>query len=294
MIPKIIHYCWFGGNPLPDLAMKCIDSWKKYFPDYEIKEWNETNFNLDCCDYVKEAYDCKKWAFVSDYARFWILYNYGGLYFDTDVEVIKSFDDILSSGGFMGQEVHIAPDENITKKTYSKKTLNEINNLSSGIAVAPGLGIAVAPGLKLYKEILELYNTLHFIKNGEIDETTVCVYTTNILKKYGYDEKKEEIQCVAGITVYPPEYLCPLNYKSGEIILTDNTHTIHWYGASWKSSFDIKMSEKRRVYINKYGQKKGIIYFKMVIIPDKIRRVITERGIPGAFWFIIKKIKNLI
>ena len=104
MIPRIIHYCWFGGNQLPELAQKCIESWKKYFPDYEIKEWNESNFDLNCCDYVKEAYTAKKWAFVSDYARFWILYNYGGLYFDTDVEVIRDMSEIVNRGAFMGCE----------------------------------------------------------------------------------------------------------------------------------------------------------------------------------------------
>ena len=104
MIPKVIHYCWFGGNPLPELAKICIDSWKKYLPDYEIKEWNETNFDLDSCEYIREAYNCKKWAFVSDYARFWILYNYGGLYFDTDVEILNPLDDIIKCGSFMGNE----------------------------------------------------------------------------------------------------------------------------------------------------------------------------------------------
>ena len=105
MIPKLIHYCWFGRNPLPKSAIKCIESWKKFLPDYEIKEWNENNFDVNIIPYTKEAYECKKYAFVSDYARFWILYKYGGLYFDTDVEVIKSMDDIIERGPFMGIEV---------------------------------------------------------------------------------------------------------------------------------------------------------------------------------------------
>lgn len=96
MIPKVVHYCWFGGNQLPDDAKKCIESWRKFFPEYEIKEWNERNFDVNCCDYVKEAYAAQKWAFVSDYARFWILYHEGGLYFDTDVEVIKDMSDIIA------------------------------------------------------------------------------------------------------------------------------------------------------------------------------------------------------
>lgn len=104
MIPKIIHYCWFGRNPLPLLAVKCIESWKRYFPDYEIREWNEDNFNVNMIPYTREAYEAKKYAFVSDYARFYILYYYGGLYFDTDVEVIKPMNDIIERGAFMGCE----------------------------------------------------------------------------------------------------------------------------------------------------------------------------------------------
>ena len=95
MIPKVIHYCWFGGNPLPELAQKCIASWKKYCPDYEIKEWNESNFDLNCCDYVREAYEAKKWAFVSDVARLYAMVHEGGIYMDTDVEVIAPLDSLL-------------------------------------------------------------------------------------------------------------------------------------------------------------------------------------------------------
>ena len=104
MIPKIIHYCWFGHNPLPPLALKCIASWKKYLPDYEIKEWNEENFDVNIIPYTREAYAAGKYAFVTDYARFWILYKYGGIYFDTDVEMIRPIDDIIAAGGFMGYE----------------------------------------------------------------------------------------------------------------------------------------------------------------------------------------------
>lgn len=102
MIPKKIHYCWFGGNPLPDDAIKCIDSWRRFFPDYEIKEWNESNYDLNGSDYVKEAYQAKKWAFVSDYARFDIFYKNVGLYFDTDVEIIKDMAEIIENRSFYG------------------------------------------------------------------------------------------------------------------------------------------------------------------------------------------------
>ena len=146
MIPKIIHYCWFGRNPLPELARKCIASWRKYLPDYEIKEWNEDNFDVNIIPYTAEAYAQKKYAFVSDYARFWILYRYGGIYFDTDVEVIRPLDDIIARGCFMGFETDPAPKQ-------------------SGVdaCVNPGLGLGVAPGLGLIKKCwtIMMANTLY-------------------------------------------------------------------------------------------------------------------------------------
>lgn len=140
MIPKVINYCWFGGNPLPASAQKCIASWRKYLPDYEIKEWNESNFDVNIIPYTAEAYKAKKYAFVSDYARFWILYRYGGLYFDTDVEVIRNMDDIIANGAFMGLE-----------KKQAGATPTQLG-------VAPGLGLGVNPGLGLYKELLDVYD----------------------------------------------------------------------------------------------------------------------------------------
>ena len=142
-IPKVIHYCWFGRKQLPKDAVDCIESWKKYYPDYEIVEWNEDNFNVNICDYVKEAYAEKKWAFVSDYARFWILYNYGGLYFDTDVEVIKRASDIIAKGSFMG---------------------NEYGLEQNTVLVNPGLGMGAEKGLAFFKTVLDYYNNIHFDK----------------------------------------------------------------------------------------------------------------------------------
>ena len=131
MIPKVIHYCWFGRNPLPPLALKCIESWKKFFPDYEIKEWNEDNFDINIIPYTKEAYEAKKYAFVSDYARFWILYQYGGVYFDTDVEVIKDMRPLVVCGNFMGKEIG---------------ALMKTKNGNEVACVNPGLGLAASKG----------------------------------------------------------------------------------------------------------------------------------------------------
>ena len=209
MIPKVVHYCWFGGNQLTDDAKKCIESWRKFFPEYEIKEWNECNFDVNCCDYVKEAYAAKKWAFVSDYARFWILYHEGGLYFDTDVEVIKDMSDIIAKGAFMGCE------------TDNK--------------CAPGLGLGANPGLGLYKEILDYYEKIHFFIEGNTTETVVT-HTSKILKSHGW-VGNGEIEQIEGVTIYPPEYFCPMDYKTGKLDITPNTRSIHWYTASWQSSY---------------------------------------------------------
>ena len=218
MIPKKINYCWFGRNPLPKLAIKCIESWKKYLPDYEIIEWNEDNFDVNMIPYTKEAYEAKKYAFVSDYARFWILYNFGGLYFDTDVEVIKNLDDIIARGPFMACE----------KNAKSGTTPKDLG-------VAPGLGLGVNPGLGLYKIILDKYATLHFInQDGSLNQTTVVSYTTDLLCEYGL-EAKNEIQCIEGIFIYPKEYFCPLEYGIMKLNLSENSRTIHHYDASWKS-----------------------------------------------------------
>lgn len=212
MIPKTIHYCWFGDNPLPKLALKCIDSWRKYLPDYTIMQWNEHNYDIRKISYIAEAYEAKKYAFVSDYARFDILYRYGGLYFDTDVEVIKPFDDILSHGPFMGCEI----DGEIKK-----------------IKVAPGLGIGANPGLGIYKHIIDFYSSQHFLeKDGSLNTETVVKKTTKILKEHGL-KNVSGIQKVEGITIYPREFFNPLQDSTGVLKITDNTHSIHWYAKTW-------------------------------------------------------------
>ncbi len=228
MIPKVIHYCWFGRNPLPELAKKCISSWKKYLPDYEIKEWNEDNFDVNIIPYTQEAYEAKKYAFVSDYARFWILYKYGGLYFDTDVEVIKPMDDIIAKGPFMGCEIAA----------------------ELGVYANPGLGVGVSLGNEIYKEILDLYATLHFVNHdGQYNLKTIVEYTTEILTNHGF-VKKNVIQYVDGITVYSKEYFSPLDTSSGRLELTLNSYTIHHYAASWVDKGSIFRRDVYR-YVNR-------------------------------------------
>ena len=213
LIPKVIHYCWFGRNPLPESAIKCINSWKKFFPDYEIKEWNEDNFDVNMIPYTQEAYEAKKYAFVSDYARFWILYKFGGLYFDTDVEVIKPMDDIIERGSFMGIEVDA--------QSYDYPL------------VAPGLGLAVVPGLKLYKDILDYYTPLHFIlEDGAFNQVTIVKHTTNVLIANGL-KQTNKLQQVAGVWIYPRDFFNPLDSLTGKLKISANSRTIHWYMNSW-------------------------------------------------------------
>lgn len=227
-IPKVIHYCWFGGKPLPKMAKKCIKSWKKYLPDYEIKQWDESNFDVNIIPYTAEAYKAGKYAFVSDYARYWILNQYGGIYFDTDVEVIKPLDDIISRGSFMGCQ----------NKYNPEKT-------ALSLAVAPGLGLACYPHHPFYGEMVDLYNKLHFIKeDGSLHLKTIVHYTTEQLVKHGLINTPD-IQTVDDITIYPWDYFCPMR-PTLEMELTSNSRTIHLFSASWETkSVKIRKAIKR-------------------------------------------------
>ena len=223
MIPKIIHYCWFGKKPLSELALKCIASWKKYLPDYEIKEWNESNFNVNQISYTVQAYKCKKYAFVSDYARFKIMYEYGGIYFDTDVEVIKPLDDLIARGAFFGMETC---DRNLM--------------CAPGLDFAcnAGLGFACNAGLGLCKEMIEQYEHEKFIlSNGMLNLETVVTRFSNILQKHGF-KYNNDITEFEDVFFYPPKFFCPINYHTGEKNITQNTYTIHHFAASWVNKYD--------------------------------------------------------
>lgn len=212
MIPKIIHYCWFGRNPLPSSAKRCIASWKKYLPDYEIKEWNEDNFDVNCIPYTRDAYTAKKYAFVSDYARFWVLYHYGGVYFDTDVEVIRPMDEFIAKGPFMGWE-----------KPGS----------TGAYSIAPGLGLAANKEQPLYQEILHGFEHLNFYdENGERNNYSMIPLVTDLLTQKGL-KKDGSMQVIDDVILYPSEFLCPMEYFTGKVTITDNTYAIHWYSMTW-------------------------------------------------------------
>lgn len=266
MIPKIIHYCWFGNNKLPEMAIKCIESWKKYFPGYEIKQWNETNFDINGCRFTKEAYEAKKYAFVSDYARFYVLYKYGGIYFDTDVEVIKPIDDILQQGPFMGCE-QVKPREKGAVES-----------------IAPGLGIAAEPGMDIYKKILNMYESMDFASwNNTGKRLTVVEAVTDLLKREGFQGGKE-IEHVAGINIYSSEYFCPMNYYTGVIKITENTRTIHHYADSWHSE-----TQKRILKLEqKYGKKS--VLGKIIISPLRVKNKLETEGVSGILRAVKKRL----
>ncbi len=230
MIPKLIHYCWFGRNPLPESAKKCIASWRKFLPDYEIIEWNEDNFDVNSIPYTAQAYEAKKYAFVSDYARFKILYEHGGVYFDTDVEVIRPMDDIIARGPFMGFEINPC-----VSRPYG--------------AVNPGVGMAGKKGLNLYKSVLEYYAQLNFIQadgSHNITDAVVNITTRELIK--GGLQNEAGLQTVAEVTIYPADYFNPFNDATGRLNKTANTRTIHWYSKTWLNVHPWRQSLSRFVH----------------------------------------------
>ncbi len=269
MIPKIIHYCWFGNKPLTPLAKKCIESWKKYCPDYEIRRWDETNFDVNVCAYVKQAYSVQKWAFVSDFARFYILYKEGGIYFDTDLELIHSIDDITKNGAFMACE----------SKYSFKDDSFIINGSTNGIInrVNSGLGIAFQAEDPFLKEIIHCYDERNFyISDSFYDKTTVGDFLTNLLVHKGFDVHLGIIQKVDSITIYPKDYFSGKDNVSGDLVITDNTRAIHHGAASWMSKMDKRLLDGRKKY---RGRGKLIYIFGFLLqFPRQLYSDICKHG----------------
>lgn len=240
MIPKIIHYCWFGGNKMPRLALKCIESWKKHLPEYELKLWNESNFDINCNTYVKQAYIHKKYAFVSDYVRLYALYNYGGIYMDTDVEVLKPLDGFLHHKAFSGFE-------------------NEVN-ISTGIMGAKKKNAWI-------KTLFDNYNNRHFIdKNGRMDITTNVSIATKLSKQCGLIQNNmRQVLKTGEVNIYPDYYFCPYNAITGVNHINSKSHVIHHYLGSWQSPCK-RLRNKIIIIVGKV--------FGLRII-RKLRRIIT-------------------
>ena len=228
MIPKKIHYCWFGGNPLPELAQRCIESWKKYCPDYEIIEWNESNFDVNFCEYSKEAYESKKWAFVSDVARLYALVNYGGIYMDTDVEVLKPLDELLKYEAVSGFEAK--------------------DRIPTGL-------MACEKGQLFFVELLDDYIGAHFVNgDGTLNLETNVVRITNTCLKYGL-RLDNTLQTVKGFTLLPYDYLCPKDDVTKIVTITENTYVIHHFDGSWLSAEDKCFAELKIKYSKVFPNK---------------------------------------
>lgn len=236
MIPKTIHYCWFGRGQMPKLALKCIGSWAIHLPGYQLKLWNEDNYDLSICAYVNEAYNARKYAFVTDYVRLDVLYNEGGIYMDTDVEVLKSLDNFLSLPAFSGFE---------------------------GDKYVPTGIMASEKGGKWVKEQLEYYKGRHFIlQNGSYDMTTNTQIISDIMESNGFILKNSHQIYKNCMHIFPYEYFSPLQY--GKIFITKNTHCIHHFASSWNP-------ERRK--IKKFLLKKivgGNLTYQLVKLKRKI------------------------
>lgn len=223
MIPKIIHYCWFGGNEKPDDVKLCIKSWKEYLPDYTIIEWNESNINiLGQNQYVREAYECKKWAFVSDYVRLKVLYEFGGIYFDTDVEVFKSFDSLIENTCFFGFE----------SKDY----------LSTAV-------IACEKNNFIINEFLKYYENRKFIKDdGKLDMTTNVTILTKILIKHGLKRNGKKQIISDSIVVYPQYFFSSNDFINIFGFYRKDIYAYHHCAASW---YD-KIQRKNKISLVKH------------------------------------------
>ena len=219
-IPKILHYCWFGGKPKPPLAEKCIRSWKKFCPDFEIREWNESNFDLEQVPaYVRQAYEAGRWAFVTDYVRLRALTEVGGVYLDTDVEIVRSLDPFLKHEAFAGFE--------------------HLERVQTGV-------LACRKGFPLFQEFLAYYDTAVFRRpDGSMDTTTNVEILTGICRKKGL-VFNDTFQVVDGLAVYPREVFCPVDYDTMKLKKTRKTVTIHWFSGSWQTQEDLRILEEER------------------------------------------------
>ena len=263
-IPKVIHYCWFGDKELSEKEKKCIESWERIMPDYKIVRWDNSNYDFNKCNFVREAAENKKWAFVSDYARLDIIYNNGGIYLDTDVEIIKSFDDLLECDAFFGFE-----------------------NFEY---VANGLGFGARKNNKIILENLNCYNNIHFDEE-HLNEISCPKITTGILLKHGL-VLNNSFQVFDNVCIYPIDYFFLLFYYTGEIKITSNTHSIHHYSMSWLSKRDkkwLKFSRKLSKYVGHKISFKIMLFLKL---PSSVVIRIKKYGFKKTYGYYLSKIKG--
>ncbi len=216
MIPKVVHYCWFGGNPLPQLAEKCIASWRKHCPDYEILRWDESNYDVESAPlYVRQAYEEKKWAFLTDYVRLQIVYEHGGIYLDTDVELRKPLEMLLSNRAFFG--------------------------LEDGKWVNTGLGFGAEAKHPILKEIMEDYQNIPFVlQDGSYDQVPCPRRNTEVFLRHGLRQDDSMQNLDQGVLILPSRFLSPIDNRTRKMKRTKDMISIHYGAASWQNTAERK------------------------------------------------------
>lgn len=210
MIPKLIHWCWFGNKPMPQTNKDCVKTWIKALPaNFQIKFWNEENFDVTQCRFSDEAFATKQFAFVSDYARWKILHQYGGVYLDSDVSMLRDISPLLDQRAFGG--------------------------VVNGNFFASGLILAAEPQFHICAEMVKMYESLKFCtKNGEPIYVNCVLRETELMEKYGFDmDKAATIQDCGGMNVYPKQYFCGYNPESGEVYADGNSYCLHQFTGTW-------------------------------------------------------------
>ena len=208
MIPKIIHYIWFGGKPFPNKVLKCIESWHKYLPDYEFKLWNEETFDVNSVEFTKQAYANKKWAFVSDYVRMYALNKFGGWYLDTDIEILRPIERFEDHRMVLGTD----HDGALTALMGSE------------------------PNHPYWTEVLAFYDSMNFVnEDGTFNITVNNTHLQGVLESYGYKFENKFQELKEGIVVYPDDYFHVANNEKGTIHKTNNSYAIHWHTLLWTS-----------------------------------------------------------
>ena len=235
VIPKTIHYCWFGCGQKSKRMQKCFASWKKFCPDFKIIEWNENNFDLTQSPYLLSRYERKQWAFLSDYARLLIIEENGGLYLDTDVEVVRPLDELLQFDAFFGFE------------------RNEYINT--------GQGFGAVAGHPAVRAMASVYETLVPEPFGNYPIVACPAFNTQALVPHGL-KRDGSRQTVLGAEILPQEYLCPYNDETGKLSLTKHTYSVHWYGKSWFRKRDLIRNRVTRPLHRFFGT--DFILFKLM------------------------------
>ena len=236
-IPKIIHYCWFGDGQIPEENQAYIDEWKTVCPDYQIIKWNESNYDVNKVAFMREAAAARNWTFIADYARFDIINTYGGIYLDVDVQVLRSYDQLLEFSSFWGIE-----------QDYDRQ-----------LYVNPGLGFGSIPDNPILKQLLDFYSHMHF-ENENVVASPILL--RKLFEQYGF-EQKNKLQKLEFGTLFPKEYFAPLN-SIGKLKTTNNTISIHHYLGSWITNPYNRETLLFKKCVYYFGQKPGEYIFQAI------------------------------